>query len=221
MREETEKVIIVEDDPTFRRSLRQLLEDHGYLVEDYISAEHFLTTVMVLTPLSCLVADIHLPGMSGLQLHRELAERGINLPTVCMTAEGDVPTCAQAMKQGVVDFITKPFELAALLSALRVAFTRLRLESTRRWETAQWQHRLLKLSLRELEVLPQIVSGKLNKQIGADLGITEKTVKVHRAHIHRKLEVTSLAELVRMAVLHGDTPHPIGPKSNSHQIDKC
>ena len=183
-------VFIVEDELAQRRSLKRLLRRFGYGVELYASAHEYLEAFDPERP-GCLVLDIHLPGLSGVGLHKKLLERDYCLPVIFMTGHGDVPTSVASMKRGAVDFLTKPFNQDDLIDAIDCA---LALDAKLR----DVYLRKRSLTPREAEVLEGVLAGKLNKQIALDLGISEKTVKVHRARVMEKMRVNSVAELARL-----------------------
>lgn len=191
-------VFIVDDDAAVRRSLGRLLNASGYCVETCESARAFLNRARGEGP-ACLVLDVAMPGMTGMELQQVLAENELGLPIVFITGHGDVPMSVKAMKSGAVDFFPKPVNGPSLLEAVRTALTRSRETQKSRSERDDIRRRLAKLTSREREVLTHVVAGKLNKQIGVDLGIGEKTVKVHRGRVMQKMEVRSLADLVRLA----------------------
>jgi FixJ family two-component response regulator len=191
-------VFVVDDDPSVRRALKRLVESIGLQVELFASPQEFLQGWCRDVP-GCLVLDIRLPGKSGLDFQRELAEANITIPIIFITAHGDIPMTVRAMKAGAVEFLTKPFRDQDLLDAIQLALER---DSARRKqdsEVAALRERYESLTPREQEVLPLVVSGLLNKQIAANLGTSEATVKVHRSQLMRKMGAGSLADLVRMA----------------------
>jgi FixJ family two-component response regulator len=189
-------VYLVDDDAAVCRSLARLLKAVGYRARTFNSPDEFLRHYRDETP-ACLVLDMHLPGMTGLELQRSLAAAERSLPIVFITGHGDVPTSVQAMKGGAVDFLPKPFLDADLLEAVRQALDRSAQQSALRLELDPVRQRLEGLTQREHQVLAGVVEGKLNKQIAAELGTTEKTVKVHRARVMEKMEASSVAALVR------------------------
>ena len=190
-------VFLVDDDASIRGALRRGLAAHGLAVRTFESADEFLAAHDPTVP-GCLVADVALPGMSGLELQSVLAARGNPRPTIFVTARGSIPMSVQAMRAGAVTFLAKPVRLADLVSAIREAFD---LDRRCRAEFADRsivEARLTALTAREREVLELIVLGKLNKQIAAQLGAAEKTIKVHRGRVMQKLQVRSVAELVTL-----------------------
>jgi len=191
-------VFVVDDDPPVRRAIKRLIGSVGLQVELFGSALEFLASKRPDAP-SCLVLDIRLPGMSGLDCQRELAEANVRLPIIFITAHGDIPMTVRAMKVGAVEFLTKPFRDQDLLDAIQVALERDRARHQQETEIATLRTRLESLTQREREVLPLVVSGLLNKQIAGEIGTSETTVKVHRGRLMRKMGADSLAELVRLA----------------------
>jgi FixJ family two-component response regulator len=195
-------VFIIDDDPLYRSSSERLVRSVGFSVQSFESARDFLSSRRPNVP-SCLILDVRLPGLSGLDLQRELAEAGLHIPIIFVTGHGDIPMSVQAMKAGAVEFLTKPFRDQALLDAIRQAIGRDRLARQRHVRNADLRRRYESLRPREREVFRCVVSGMLNKQIADQLGATERTVKFHRGNIMRKMQVKSLAELVRMAEVLG------------------
>ena len=191
-------VFVVDDDAGVRRSLRALLESSRFKVLDFPSAMDFLATD--LSGGSCLVADIRMPRMSGLELQEELVRRGSKLPVIIITGHGDVALAVRAMKAGAVDFIVKPFDDDLLLGSIEKALELGRHERNRAEEAASANQLLSQLTPRELEVLEQLVAGKSNKLAAHDLNISPRTVEIHRAHIMDKLQARSLSDLVRTAI---------------------
>jgi RNA polymerase sigma factor (sigma-70 family) len=197
MTEATPVVFVVDDDPSIRRAIKILLESVGLEVELFGSAQEFVAGRPADRP-SCLVLDIRLPGVSGLDFQRRLNEAKINIPIIFISAHGDVPMTARAMKAGAIEFLTKPFRDQDLLDAIQVALDRDRARRQREGEIATLRERFESLSAREREVVAMVVSGMPNKQIAAKIGITENTVKVHRSRAMEKLQAQSLADLVKM-----------------------
>ena len=190
-------VYVVEDDASVREALSSLLRSSGFEAMAFGGAEGFLAHPLNERP-SCLVLDVRLPGLSGLELQRTLAQRERPLPIVFITGHGDVPMSVRAMKAGAVEFLQKPFSDEELLGAIRAALQRDRELSARRREVLQLRRRYETLTAREREVLAPIARGLLNKQVAAALGISEITVKVHRRHVMQKMGARSLPEVVRM-----------------------
>jgi RNA polymerase sigma factor (sigma-70 family) len=190
-------VIVVDDDPSVRSSLKLLVSTVGLRVESFESAETVLERTLPDT-VSCFVMDVRLRGLSGLDLQRELAARNIRIPIVFITGHGDIPMSVRAMKAGAVEFLTKPFRDQDLLDAIHLALERDRARREEEQERIQLQQRFELLTRRERDVLWMVVSGMLNKQIAAQLGTAENTVKVHRRRAMEKMEAQSLAELIRM-----------------------
>jgi RNA polymerase sigma factor (sigma-70 family) len=197
MTEAAPVVFVVDDDPSIRRAIKILLESVGLEVELFGSAQEFVAGRPADTP-SCVVLDIRLPGVSGLDFQRQLNEAKINIPIIFISAHGDVPMTVRAMKAGAIEFLTKPFRDQDLLDAVQVALDRDRARRQREGEIATLRERFESLSAREREVVAMVVSGMLNKQIAAKIGITENTVKVHRSRAMEKLQAQSLADLVKM-----------------------
>jgi FixJ family two-component response regulator len=191
-------VFVVDDDPSVRRAIKVLLESVGLAVELFGSAKEFLLGRPADSP-SCLVLDIRLPGVSGLDFQRQLAEAKINIPIIFISAHGDVPMTVRAMKAGAIEFLTKPFRDQDLLDAVQVALERDRARRQREAEIGTLRERFESLTPREREVLPWVVSGLLSKQIADAIGTGEASVKVHRSQLMRKMAADSVADLVRMA----------------------
>jgi FixJ family two-component response regulator len=191
-------VFVVDDDASVREALKSLIRSVGLQVELCDSAQEFLQRKRPDVP-SCLVLDIRLPGISGLDFQRKLAEANIPIPIIFITGHGDIPMSVRAMKAGAVEFLTKPFHDQNLLDAIHLALERDRAAHQREAEIAALRERFDSLTPREREVLPRVVSGLLNKQIAAEIGTSETTVKVHRGQLMRKMGARSLPELVRMA----------------------
>ena len=190
-------VFVVDDDPSVRSSLKFLISTVGLQVESFDSADAFLHRKPPDAP-SCLVLDVRLPGLSGLDLQRELAARNIRIPIVFVTGHGDIPMSVRAMKAGAVEFLTKPFHDQDLLDAIRIALERDRARRQQEKEVTALQQRFASLTPREREVISMVASGMLNKQIAGQLGTVEDTVKVQRSRAMGKMQAPSLADLVRM-----------------------
>jgi FixJ family two-component response regulator len=200
-------VFVVDDDESVRRSTERLLRSKGLRVESFASARSFLGDANVRGP-SCLVLDVHLPGLSGLDLQSELARSGVNVPIVFITGRGTIPMSVRAMKAGAVEFLTKPVRSSELLAAIRSAIERDRVLHQDLEETTALRESYEALTPREREVMTLVVAGLLNKQIAGELGLAERTVKFHRAHVMKKMKADSLADLVRMADQLGiELPH--------------
>ena len=191
-----ERVCVVDDDDAVRRSLSRLLRSAGYEPAVYASADEFLAGVSTETA-GCAVLDLSMPGLDGLAVQRELAARGSAMAVVFVSGRGDVPNSVTAMKEGAVDFLTKPVRSAALLEAVEKALARVRERREFRRAAEDVRGRMATLTSRERQVLDGVVAGLLNKQIAARLGIAEQTVKVHRARVMEKMSASSLADLVR------------------------
>ena len=190
-------VLVVDDDPSVRSSLKFLLSTVGLQVESFESANSFLREKPPDSP-SCLVLDVRLPGLSGLDFQRELTARNIRIPIVFVTGHGDIPMSVRAMKAGAVEFLTKPFHDQDLLDAIHIALERDRVRREQEEKVAALRQRFQSLTPREQEVISMVVSGILNKQISAQLGTSENTVKVHRSRAMGKMQAQSLPDLVRM-----------------------
>lgn len=197
MNERAPIVFVVDDDPSVRRSIKRLIGSVGLQVELFGSAQEFLLSKRPDAP-SCLVLDIRLPGISGLDFQQELAEANIHIPIIFITAHGDIPMTVRAMKAGAVEFLSKPFHDQDLLDAIQLALERDRARRQQEAEMAVLRARFESLSPREREVVGMVVSGMLNKQIAADIGTTENTVKVQRSRAMEKMQAQSLADLVKM-----------------------
>ena len=191
-------VFIVDDDVSVRESLEALIRCEGWQPETFASAQEFLSRPRVLAP-SCLVLDVTLPGLNGLDLQKRVAVDRTDMPIIFITGYGDVPMTVQAMKAGPVEFLTKPFRDDVLLSAIRHALERSHTALRHEAEIRALRDRYASLSRREREVVALVVSGLLNKQAGGELGISEITVKAHRGKVMRKMKAHSLADLVTMA----------------------
>ena len=198
MTEVTPTVFVVDDDPSMRTYLRRLFESVCLRVAVFTSAEEFLRSARPDAP-ACLVLDVQMPGLSGLDLQRELARADLLIPIVFVTGHGDIPMTVQAMKAGAVEFLTKPFRNQELLDAVREGHARDREARRCEAEVAELRRRYGRLTPREREVFALVVAGLLNKQVAAQLGASERTIKAHRAAVVEKMEAGSLADLVRMA----------------------
>jgi FixJ family two-component response regulator len=198
MNEEQPVVIVVDDDPAIRKGIDRLLRSVGLRVELFESAQEFRQSNRPDAP-SCIVLDVRLPGQSGLNLQRDLAAADIRFPVIFITAHGDIPMSVRAMKAGAVEFLTKPFHDQDLLDAIEVALEKDRARRAEDKMTAELRERLDTLTARERQVMQLVVAGRLNKQIAAELGISEMTAKIHRGQVFRKMQAASLPDLVRMA----------------------
>jgi FixJ family two-component response regulator len=191
-------VFVVDDDISVRESLQLLIQCEGWHPETFASAQEFLDRPRSLVP-SCLVLDVSLPGLNGLDLQKRVAGERPDMPIIFITGYGDVPTTVRAMKAGAVEFLTKPFSDDALLNAIRLAVERSRVALGREAETQALRNCYASLTHRERQVMALVVSGLLNKQVGGELGISEITVKAHRGQVMRKMQADSLPDLVKMA----------------------
>jgi FixJ family two-component response regulator len=201
----TETVYLVDDDVAMLKALSRLLRTHGWHVLTFGSAEAFLESRDGRAP-ACLVLDVSLPGLDGIELQRRLVETRQTMPIVFLTGQGDIPTSVQAMKAGASNFLTKPVNAETLSAAIRLAMDEARAALSSRMETTELRQRLAGLTVREREVLDAIGAGKLNKQIAGDLGVVEQTVKFHRARIMERMHARTAAELMLMvAMLRGET----------------
>ena len=195
---DTPTVFIVDDDSDVRESLRELLESVGLFSQSFGTAQEFLSSPRNDGP-SCLILDVRLPGISGLDLQRELKKGRISIPIIFLTAHADVPMSVKAMKSGAIEFLTKPFRQQDLLDAVHRSLTRARVLREKEEELEELRNRRERLSVREREVMNLVVSGMLNKQVAAELSASEATVKMYRSQVMKKMQAKSLPELVRMA----------------------
>ena len=206
MSKQAATVFVVDDEASIRKSLTRLLQSAGLEVKGFASPAEFLDANNPATP-GCIVLDISMPGFDGLELQRALAADRCARPIIFLTGRGDIPISVQAMKAGAVDFLTKPVDAERLLAAIHAAIEKDLQVRQSRAEIDSIESRLATLTPREREVLEQVVSGKLNKQIAGDLGTVEKTIKVHRGRVMEKMQADSLADLVRLAERAGVSPH--------------
>ena len=204
-------VFVVDDDPSVRKSLTRVMTSAGYAVEAFASARDFLAREPCVGP-CCVVLDVRMPGLTGLELQEALARKGHRVSIVFITGHGDISMSVKAMKDGAVDFLTKPFDVEQLLEAVHRALTKSITDLGTEGRTAEVLERVKLLTPRETEVFALVVTGMLNKQIAGELGIGEKTVKVHRARVMEKMQAGSVAELVRLA----DRAGVVVPKSKVH-----
>jgi FixJ family two-component response regulator len=207
LRAATPIVFVVDDDISIRESLESLIHSEGWQPETFASAQEFLARPRVFVP-TCLVLDVSLPGLNGLDLQKRVAIERVDTPIIFITGHGDVPMTVQAMKAGAVEFLTKPFGDEVLLSAIRHALERSRAALAHEVEMLALRECHASLTHREREVMALVVSGLLNKQVGGELGISEITVKAHRGQVMQKMKADSLADLVRMAARLGLAPVP-------------
>ena len=201
------RVFLVDDEPGMLKSLTRLLRAEGFTVVTFPTAEDFLGVCQP-SDLGCLVLDVAMPGIDGLQLQERLSREGVMLPIVFLTGHGDIPMSVRAIKAGAVDFLTKPVNDTELLRAVRAALQKAEQQQAFVAETAMLRERLAQLTPREREVMQHVIAGKLNKQIAADLGTGEQNIRIHRGRMMQKMGVPSVAELVRVAEQLGVAPAP-------------
>lgn len=198
-------IALVDDDPAMLRALRRLLAAAGFRVHAFGSADALLQVIDDLDT-DCLLLDVNMPGISGLDLQQRLNAKGQATPVVFLTGRGDIPMAVRAIQGGAVNFLTKPVDETTLLETLRAAVAVSAQEKQRAGKLTEERNRLARLTPREREVMTHVIAGKLNKQIAADLGTSEQTIKVHRMRVHEKMQVASVAELVRIAARLGIAP---------------
>jgi FixJ family two-component response regulator len=201
-------VFVVDDDPSLRRSTERLLRSTGFGVRTFATGREFLDFIAAarVEGAACVVLDVQLPGPSGLDLQRDLAGMGVRIPIIFVTGRGSIPMSVRAMKEGAVEFLTKPVRSRDLLEAIRAAIAADRALQGERREVAALRERYARLTAREREVMAHVVAGLLNKQIAGELAASERTVKFHRAHVMKKMQAESLPDLVRMAARLGLEP---------------
>ncbi len=207
MNDASQMVFLIDDEPSVLKALARVLCATGFRTASFSSPQSFLEQYEPAAR-GCIVLDVSMPGLTGLELQQALIEKNCSLPIVFLTARGDIPTSVRAMKHGAVDFLTKPVDDNDLIAAVDRALDQEATDRVRRAQIAELQMRFSMLTSREQEVLGHVIAGRLNKQIAAVLGTTEKTVKVHRARVMEKMQAQSLAELVRLSGTAGISPTP-------------
>jgi FixJ family two-component response regulator len=200
-------VFVVDDDVSVRESLELLIQNEGWQAETFASAQEFLDHPRIALP-SCLVLDVSLPGLNGLDLQQQVAPERNDMPIIFITGHGDIPMTVRAMKAGAVEFLTKPFSDEVLLNAIRQALERSRIALSQKAQIEEFRKCYASLTPREQQVMALVVSGLLNKQIGGELGISEITVKAHRGQVMHKMKADSVASLVKIAALLGSASAP-------------
>jgi FixJ family two-component response regulator len=209
-------VFVVDDDVSVRESLELLIDNEGWQSKTFACAQEFLDSPRAVVP-SCLLLDISLPGLNGLELQKRVAVERTDMPIIFITGYGDVPKTVQAMKAGAIEFLTKPFNDGVLLTAVRQALERSRMALVREAEVRELRSRHASLTPREREVMALVVSGLLNKQVGGELGISEITVKAHRGQVMQKMKANSVADLVKMAGRLHDSTAVARSDTGAHQ----
>jgi len=207
MNDASQIVFLIDDEPSVLKALARVIGATGFRTASFSSPQSFLEQYEPAAR-GCIVLDVSMPGFTGLELQQALIEKNCSLPIVFLTARGDIPTSVRAMKHGAVDFLTKPVDDNDLIAAVDRALAREATDHVRRAQITELQMRFSTLTSREQEVLGHVIAGRLNKQIAAVLGTTEKTVKVHRARVMEKMQAQSLAELVRLSGTAGISPTP-------------
>ena len=207
MNDASQMVFLIDDEPSVLKALARVIGATGFRTASFSSPQSFLEQYEPAAR-GCIVLDVSMPGLTGLELQQALIEKNCSLPIVFLTARGDIPTSVRAMKHGAVDFLTKPVDDNDLIAAVDRALAREATDHVRRAQITELQMRFSTLTSREQEVLGHVIAGRLNKQIAAVLGTTEKTVKVHRARVMDKMQAQSLAELVRLSGTAGISPTP-------------
>ncbi len=207
MNDASQVVFLIDDEPSVLKALARVIGATGFRTASFSSSQSFLEQYEPAAR-GCIVLDVSMPGLTGLELQQALIEKNCSLPIVFLTARGDIPTSVRAMKHGAVDFLTKPVDDNDLIAAVDRALDQEATDHVRRAQIAELQMRFSMLTSREQEVLGHVIAGRLNKQIAAVLGTTEKTVKVHRARVMDKMQAQSLAELVRLSGTAGISPTP-------------